>query len=84
MLNYKHLQNKSANMTITQVSWNLINTASVAATAIADKTNAINTTNKYAGLMVWDTTNTRLMRASGATDVSPWNCVDGSVTVTPA
>jgi hypothetical protein len=84
MLNYKHLQNKSANMTVTQVSWNLINTASVAATAIADKTNAVNTTNKYAGLMVWDTTNTRLMRASGATDVSPWNCVDGSVTVTPA
>jgi hypothetical protein len=71
-------------MAITQVSWGSINTASVAATAIADKTNAVNTTNKYAGLMVWDTTNTRLMRASGATDVSPWNCVDGSVTVTPA
>lgn len=71
-------------MAITQVSWGLIDTVSVAATAIADKTNAVNTTNKYAGLMVWDTTNTRLMRASGSTDVSPWNCVDGSVTVTPA
>jgi hypothetical protein len=34
--------------------------------------------------MVWDTTNRRMMRARGATDVSPWDCVDGSVSVTPA
>ena len=71
-------------MGTTTVSWAVLNTASVAATAIASKTNAVNTTNKYAGLMVWDSTNKRLMRASGATDVSPWDCVDGSVTVTPA
>lgn len=70
-------------MSTTNVSWALLNTASVAATAIASKTDAVNTTNKYAGLMVWDSTNKRLMRASGSTDVSPWDCVDGSVTVTP-
>ena len=69
---------------ITKVSWDLINTASVSAADIANKAAAVNTTNKYAGLFVWDTTNTRLMRASGATDVSSWICVDGSVTVTPA
>lgn len=54
------------------------------AAQIADKTNAINTTTKYRGKLVWDTTNTRLMRASNTSDVSPWHCVDGSVTVTPA
>jgi hypothetical protein len=71
-------------MSLTSVSWQLINTASISAANIASKTSSANTTGKYEGLMVWDTTNRRLMRARGATDVSPWDCVDGSVSVTPA
>lgn len=71
-------------MALTSVSWQLINTLSVSAANIADKASAVNTAGKYEGLMVWDTTNRRLMRARAALDVSPWDCVDGSVSVTPA
>lgn len=68
----------------TQVAWGVIDTASVTASDIADKTSDVNTVNKYAGLMVWDTTNHRLMRSEGSTDVSDWWVVDGSTSVTPA
>ena len=71
-------------MSLTSVSWQLINTASASAADIASKTSGVNTAGKYEGLMIWDTTNRRLMRARGATDISPWDCVDGSVSVTPA
>jgi hypothetical protein len=71
-------------MSLTSVSWALVNTSSVTAANIANKAASVNTTDKYEGLMVWDTTNRRLMRARGSTDVSPWDCVDGSVSVTPA
>lgn len=71
-------------MALTSVSWQVINTPAAAAADIAAKANAINTDGKYEGLLVWDSTNRRLMRARGGTDVSPWDCVDGSVSVTPA
>ena len=71
-------------MTLTSVSWQLIATASTPAADIANKAASVNTSGKYEGLMVWDSTNRRLMRARGETDISPWDCVDGSVTVTPA
>jgi hypothetical protein len=51
---------------------------------IASITATINTANKFTGKRVWDTTNNRLMRASGATAASVWWCVDGSASVTPA
>ena len=54
------------------------------AAAIADKTNTINLGGKHEGRMVWDTTNNRMMYASGSTDVSPWYVIDGSASVTPA
>lgn len=69
---------------ITQVNWGVINTPSESAADIANKTSSVNTVGKYAGLIVWDTTNHRLMRAEAALDVSPWWVVDGSVSVTPA
>ena len=52
--------------------------------AIADIGNSINTANKYLGRMVWDTTNNRMLRASGTAAADPWHVVDGSATVTPA
>lgn len=58
--------------------------ATATAAAIADKTNAVNTANKYVGKQVWDSTNNRMMRAAGATDVSAWYVLDGSASVTPA
>lgn len=57
---------------------------SVAASAIAAVGNAINTTNKVVGKVVYDTTNNRLMVASGATAVAAWFVVDGSTSVTPS
>ena len=61
-----------------------IGTVSVSAANIANKAASINTTSKYEGKLVWDTTNNRMMRANGATDVSPWYVVDGSTSVTPS
>jgi hypothetical protein len=58
--------------------------ANATAAAIADKTNTINLGGKHEGQMVWDTTNNRMMYASGSTDVSPWYVIDGSASVTPA
>lgn len=59
----------------------VIQTATAAAIiAIAD---AINTANKVAGKVVYDTTNNRIMIASGAVNNSPWYVADGSTFVTP-
>ena len=55
-----------------------------AATAIADKTNAVNTTNKAQGKAVWDSTNHRLMIANGSTATSLWYSADGGTNVTPS
>jgi hypothetical protein len=59
-------------------------TTAVAATAIAAVGNAINTTGKYAGRQVWDTTNNRMMRARGTAAADPWDVIDGSASVTPS
>ena len=56
----------------------------VAATAIADAADAINTANKVAGTIVLDTTNSRVMVALGALATSDWAVADGSATVTPS
>ncbi len=57
---------------------------SIAASAIAAVANAINTTNKVTGKMVYDTTNNRLMVSSGSAAASPWYIADGSGSVVPA
>lgn len=51
---------------------------------IAAVGNAINTTGKYIGKAVYDTTNNRLMIASGTAAASPWYVADGSASVTPS
>lgn len=68
---------------ITQATWGTIYTPTAAATDIASLTAAINTTGKYEGLMVWDTTNKRMLRASGSAAADEWAVVDGSAQVTP-
>jgi len=50
---------------------------------ITDKTSAINTVDKFAGELVWNNTDGKLYRSSGALDVSPWNAVDASGSITP-
>lgn len=57
---------------------------SIAAADIAAIANAINTTNKVQGKVVYDTTNNRLMVANGAAAADPWYVADGSASVTPA
>lgn len=56
----------------------------VAATAIADVADAINTANKVAGTIVLDTTNSRIMVATGDAADDDWAVADGSATVTPS
>ena len=60
----------------------VIQTATAA--AIAAIANAINTANKVAGKVVYDTTNNRIMIASGSTAASAWYIADGSGSVVPA
>lgn len=71
-------------MSLTKVSSAMVDIASYSAINIADKTSTVNTVNKYAGLFIWDTTNNRLMRSNGSTDISVWWVVDGSISITPA
>ena len=47
------------------------------------KANAINTSEKYTGKLVCDTTNNRMLRALGPLDVDVWRLIDGSLSVTP-
>jgi hypothetical protein len=54
------------------------------ATDIAAVGATINTAGKFVGRLVWDSTNNRMLRASGTAAVDPWHVVDGSATVTPA
>lgn len=56
----------------------------VAAAAIAAVGDAVNTTNKVQGKVVYDSTNNRLMVAAGAAAADPWYIADGSASVTPA
>ena len=51
---------------------------------IASIGDALNITGKYAGKLVWDTTNNRMMRASGSTASAVWWVIDGSASVTPS
>ena len=71
-------------MSLTKVSYSLIQMPLETAANIADATATINTADKYEGLMVWDTTNKRMLRSSGALATDDWDVVDGSVQVTPA
>jgi hypothetical protein len=57
---------------------------SFTAANIAAVGNAVNTANKAAGVIVWDSTNSRYMRATGATAASTWKTLDGVTTVTPS
>lgn len=59
-------------------------TAEETAANIADISASINTSGKYTAKLVWDTTNNRLMRASGTSAASAWYVVDGSTSVTPS
>jgi polygalacturonase len=66
-------------------TWSIIGAQQTAsATSIANIGNAINTTDKFAGKLVWDTTNNRMVRANGATAADVWHVIDGSATVTPS
>lgn len=56
----------------------------VAATDIAAIANAINTTGKAAGRMIWDTTNTKIKVATGSAAADTWVDADGTNAVTPS
>lgn len=54
------------------------------AAEIAAKANAVNTTGKAAGTIVFDTTNNKIKVATGATDTSTWVDANGTNAVTPS
>lgn len=56
---------------------------SVTGAAIGTVGNAINTTDKAQGKVVYDTTNNRLMVAGGSAAADPWYVVNGTASVIP-
>lgn len=56
----------------------------VTATQLGDIADPVNTAGKAAGTIVFETTNSRLMVATGANANSTWVRADGSNAVTPA
>ncbi len=58
--------------------------AEATAVQIANVAHAINATGKTLGRLVVDTTNNRLMYASGSAAADPWYVADGSASVTPS
>lgn len=58
--------------------------ATYTAAQIGDITHAVNTTGKTAGKKIWDSTNSRVLEASGATAASAWTAPNGSTSITPA
>lgn len=57
---------------------------SFTAAEIGNATNGVNTTQKNAGICIWDSTNTRPLFAKGAATTSPWGLADGTTAITPA
>ncbi len=53
-------------------------------TEIASSSSDINQKNKYAGKIIFDSTNTRLMVAAGGAATSTWRVCDNSASVTPS
>jgi hypothetical protein len=56
----------------------------VTATQLAQDTDPVNTTGKAAGTVVFETTNSYLYIATGATATSTWVLADGTGAVTPS
>lgn len=54
------------------------------AAQIGDIGNAVNTTGKTLGKKIWNSTNDRVLEASGTTAASPWTAPNGSTSITPA
>ena len=70
-------------MSITKVSWSLVDTQTATAANIASAISTINTVGKYAGLIIRDTTNNRMLRANGSNATDIWYVVSGTASVTP-
>jgi len=71
-------------MSLTKVTWSMIDIQSVTAANIASATSTVNTVGKYAGVFIWDTTNNRMLRANGSNATDIWYVVSGTASVTPA
>jgi hypothetical protein len=67
----------------TWVAFGFFNNQTETAANIVSISAAINTTNKYEGKLIWDSTNNRMMRAAGSGANAVWWVVDGSTSVTP-
>lgn len=65
-------------------AWEFNGTGVATSTAIGAVANAINTTGKYFGRQVYDSSNKRIMVAQGPAAADQWEVADGSAAVTPA
>ena len=70
-------------MSLTQIRRSQMQTPTATAAQLADKTHAINTTDKYLAKQVWVTDATKVVYATGTTDVSVWNSAAGALAYTP-
>ena len=56
---------------------------SVSVISLLGVASTVNTTGKFAGKLLWDSSNNRLVRASGPLPADVWHVIDGSALVTP-
>jgi len=56
---------------------------SYAAADIANAAHAVNTSDKVAGKSIWDSTNNRILTASGSATTSSWIVANGTVAINP-
>lgn len=82
-------QNEVSQFTFTGSHWmehgvpeSLFKTAT--ATQLGAIAASVNTNGKFAGKLVWDTTNNRMLRSSGGAATSHWHVVDGSSSIIPS
>ena len=78
-----NIEGATGEVTFTAGQWKLDGMAQANDTDIANDTASINANDKYAGKLVYDSTNKRVLRATGAVATDDWEIVDGSAQVTP-
>lgn len=65
-------------------NWNINGLAQASSASIAAAANVVNTVDKYAGKLAYDTSNKRMLVAQGPNATDQWELCDGTVAITPA
>lgn len=74
----------TSNVALIKLTNSALKTSEVSTTYLSQKSDAINTQNKYLGRDVYNPTIGKFMKATGSSATSTWVSYDGATTITPA